>query len=333
MKHPAIRITLALLSLVCCVGVPGANATPKRIPTHEDIWLMRRIGAPQVSPNGRWIVVPVVEPAYDDNAQLSDLWLIDSTAREATRRLTSTRRPESGVTWSPDSRRIVFSAQRDNDDVAQIYSLNLAAGGEAQRITNLSGGARVPVFSHDGRQLAFVSVMYPGATDEAANKERIEAQRARKANVRIYDGFPVRSWDRWLDERQLRVFVQALDADGLAAGAPHDLLAGTKLAANPGFAGRQTDTTEELEMEFTPDNKSVVFTATTNRTAAAYAFTDSQLFVVDVVADQKLRRAVTLAEIKADKAFASFPLVRMSRLSVMPVTDAEWARIEKMSRD
>ena len=49
-------------------------------------------------------------------------------------------------------------------------------------------------------------------------------------------------------------------------------------------------------------------------------------------ADTKLTRPVTLAEIKADKSFASFPLVRMSRLSVMPVTDAEWNRIEKLSR-
>ena len=40
---------------------------------------------------------------------------------------------------------------------------------------------------------------------------------------------------------------------------------------------------------------------------------------------------MTLAAIKADKAFATFPLVRLSRLSVMPVTDAEWTRIEKMS--
>ncbi len=58
-----------------------------------------------------------------------------------------------------------------------------------------------------------------------------------------------------------------------------------------------------------------------------------KLFVVDVIAEKRLPRAVTLAEIKADRAFATFPLVRMSRLSVMPVTDAEWGRIEKMSRD
>jgi len=53
--------------------------------------------------------------------------------------------------------------------------------------------------------------------------------------------------------------------------------------------------------------------------------------VVDVAPVKKLARPVTLAEIKADKAFADFPLVRISRLSVMPVTDAEWARIEKLA--
>jgi predicted RNA-binding protein with PUA-like domain len=57
-----------------------------------------------------------------------------------------------------------------------------------------------------------------------------------------------------------------------------------------------------------------------------------KLFVVDVAPEKRLARPVTLAEIKADASFASFPLVRMSRLSVMPVTDAEWARIEKLSR-
>jgi predicted RNA-binding protein with PUA-like domain len=59
--------------------------------------------------------------------------------------------------------------------------------------------------------------------------------------------------------------------------------------------------------------------------------TEGKLSVVDVVPERKLTRPVTLAAIKADSAFASFPLVRMSRLSVMPVTDAEWKRIEKMS--
>jgi predicted RNA-binding protein with PUA-like domain len=53
--------------------------------------------------------------------------------------------------------------------------------------------------------------------------------------------------------------------------------------------------------------------------------------VVDVAPVRRLTRPVTLAEIKGDPAFADFPLVRNSRLSVMPVSDAEWKRIEKMS--
>jgi predicted RNA-binding protein with PUA-like domain len=68
--------------------------------------------------------------------------------------------------------------------------------------------------------------------------------------------------------------------------------------------------------------------------AAAYpdpADKTGRLYAVDVEPVKKLARPVTLASIKADKSFASFPLVRMSRLSVMPVTEQEWARIEKMS--
>jgi predicted RNA-binding protein with PUA-like domain len=68
--------------------------------------------------------------------------------------------------------------------------------------------------------------------------------------------------------------------------------------------------------------------------AAGDAYPDpsnSNLYVVDIVPQQALDKPVTLAAVKADKAFATFPLVRMSRLSVMPVTDEEWARILKMS--
>ena len=69
--------------------------------------------------------------------------------------------------------------------------------------------------------------------------------------------------------------------------------------------------------------------------AAGAAYPDpadktGKLYAVDVEPVRKLTSPVTLASIKADKAFASFPLVRLSRLSVMPVTDDEWKRIEAM---
>ena len=81
----------------------------------------------------------------------------------------------------------------------------------------------------------------------------------------------------------------------------------------------------------TGDVKSVVGIA--KAAAAPYvdpADASGKLYAVDVVPVKKLRTPVTLAAVKADKAFATFPLVRMSRLSVMPVTDDEWERIERM---
>lgn len=57
-----------------------------------------------------------------------------------------------------------------------------------------------------------------------------------------------------------------------------------------------------------------------------------KLFVVELVPDKKLERPVTLAEIKASGRFAGFALVRIPRLSVMPVTEEQWDAIESMAR-
>lgn len=57
-----------------------------------------------------------------------------------------------------------------------------------------------------------------------------------------------------------------------------------------------------------------------------------KLVVVELVAGKALKRPVTLSEIKADKRFASMPLVRIARLSVQPVSDDEWEMIEAISQ-
>jgi predicted RNA-binding protein with PUA-like domain len=59
---------------------------------------------------------------------------------------------------------------------------------------------------------------------------------------------------------------------------------------------------------------------------------NEQHVAVDIAPVARLARPVTLAEIKADPAFKDFALVRIARLSVMPVTDAQWQRIEAMTR-
>jgi predicted RNA-binding protein with PUA-like domain len=59
---------------------------------------------------------------------------------------------------------------------------------------------------------------------------------------------------------------------------------------------------------------------------------DPKAFVVDLAPGKRLSRPVTLAELKQRPALRDFPLVRLPRLSVMPVTAAEWSEIERLSR-
>ena len=59
---------------------------------------------------------------------------------------------------------------------------------------------------------------------------------------------------------------------------------------------------------------------------------DGKLYVVELACDAPLPAPVTLKAVKADARFADFALVRIPRLSVMPVTDQQWSWIEKMAK-
>src|SRR4026208_237887 len=85
--------------------------TSKTPLTHESMWMMKRVGAPVPSPDGKWVVFSLVEPAYDEKEQVSDLWIVPADASTKPRRLTFSKSGESGVAWSPDSRRIAFTAR------------------------------------------------------------------------------------------------------------------------------------------------------------------------------------------------------------------------------
>lgn len=295
-----LRRCLPVLVTLLVATVPAAaQAQTRRAITHEDLWTMPRVGAPAISPDGRWVAVGVVEPAYDEAQQVSDLWVVRVDGRAAPRRLTSTPGGESGATWSPDSTRLAFSARRGGDDIAQIYVIDVALGGEAQRVTTVSTGARVPRWSPDGAALLFTSDVYPGARTDAENKAAAAERKARKYSARVYDTFPVRDFDRWLDDRHATLFVQPL-APGTAA---RDLLAGSSLVAQPGFSGQTGSGSENITAAWAPDGSGVVFAATSNRDAAARAETVGSLWFV-AAAGGEPRRLTTGEDSYGSPVFA-----------------------------
>jgi dipeptidyl aminopeptidase/acylaminoacyl peptidase len=262
-----LKFCAPALAAFCLGPWAGAQSTaPKKPLTHELLWMMKRVGAPSVSPDGKSAVYSVMEPAYDPDQAVSDLWLVATDGSKVPRRLTNTKAAEEDVAWSPDSSSIAFATKREGDEVSQIYILNLAAGGEARRLTNISTGADSPKWRPDGKAILFQSRVYPNALDDEANKQITAERKERKYRVHTYEHFPVRYWNEWLDERQPTLLVQSVDE-----ASAKDILSPTALAHVSGFSGRETDTKVTLAPQWSPDGREIVFIATTERWNAAFA--------------------------------------------------------------
>src|SRR6185295_7783483 len=215
----------------------------------------------------------------------------------------------------------------EGDEVSQIYVLDVADGGEAVRMTSLSTGARAPQWRPDGQALLFVSTVYPGAADDEANKKIAAERKAQKYRVRVYEKFPIRNWDKWVEDTQSHLFVQ----DAQPGAKAKDLLAGTKLVNERGFAGRVTDSGEELDPVWTPEGDAIIFVATTNRDVSAYANSSTSLFKIRARGGEPIRLTAggdsfsrpafrpdgkalyAISEIQTDKKV--YHLERLARLS------------------
>jgi len=134
------------------------------VPTIDQSLSTQSVSGAEISPDGRYVAYSVTQANWDENDFVSQIW-IAVTATGERYRLTSGKKSSTGPVWSPDSRRIAFTSDRDGK--RQIYLIS-PSGGEAAALTSEDNGVGTIAWSPDGGSIAFTAT----GPDPKAKKER-----------------------------------------------------------------------------------------------------------------------------------------------------------------
>ncbi len=162
------------------------------------MWQMQRPGSPVVSPDGQWSVFPVTAYDIEANTSSTNLYLLHNEQGDI-RQITFSDR-DSGPAWSPDGKKIAFVSRR-HDGPGQTYILDIAAGGEARKITDLPVGVYGIKWFPDGQRIAFAANILPDYDgDWDKHREMQQKMRDSKVTARVTENNMYRYWDRWLTD-------------------------------------------------------------------------------------------------------------------------------------
>jgi len=177
------------LGLVLFLSGSIAWADPLRPLALNDYYRVETASAPAMSPDGRWVAFVRNTIIEADNARHSEIWLVASDGSAPAVRLTSPAFNASAPRWSPDGRLLAFRSSRKAAQAeGDIWFLRMQGpGGEAFQISGVGG---MPVFSPDGRWIAFTRKTPPPAKPRELSAA--DRQIEERFKGRIYDWMNIR---------------------------------------------------------------------------------------------------------------------------------------------
>ena len=179
---------------------PFVSAQSKRPMTPEDLYRIKKVSNPQVSPDGEWIAYTISVPSLEENRYNSDIWLIPVSGGEP-KQLTNSPESDHSPRWSPYGKQIAFISDRDSID--NLYLIRFD-GGEAWKVTSSKTDLYNPVWSNDGKYIICSSRILPGEKAEIENWTKDELP---ECKVRTINHLLFRQWNRWLGDERNHVFL------------------------------------------------------------------------------------------------------------------------------
>ena len=202
--------------LLLATSVLAQTPTQKHPFTFEDMMKLKRVGAPVPSPDGKWVVFDCVDVDLEANTRISHLWIVPANGGES-RRLNPTPNHEERPRFSPNGKRLIWTSKAT--DPTQIWMCDFDSGngvlaGKPHQVTEISTGADGGIWSPDGKNIVFVSAVYPDCKDDACNKQRDEELKKSKVKAKIFSHLFYRHWSAFTEFKRSHLFV--IDANARA---------------------------------------------------------------------------------------------------------------------
>lgn len=194
----------------------AASAAEPRVLTPQDLWAIKRVGNPALSPDGKYAVFPVQQWDIEKNKSSSNLWTVSLASGEVRRLTTAAETTEEAPMWSPDGARIAFTSKRGPDENAALYVIPFA-GGEAEKILELPSSISSPKWLANGKSIVFATTAIPDLAhkwekaDIDAMKKEFKRRKDSKMTAKVTENRQYRFFDHYITDvvahRLLRVDV------------------------------------------------------------------------------------------------------------------------------
>ena len=251
-RFVAILATLLL-------GLCSLALSQNRSYTVDELLKVRRVGDPQLSPDGKHIAFTVGDVNFGDNRVVNQIYVTSINGGEL-KQLTNGKSSSSAPRWSPDGKKLAFTTG------GQVWIMDSDDGHDKEQLTKISTGAAAPVWAPDGKWIAFTSDVYADCKDDDCNKKRDEQADSSKVKAHIVTRLLYKHWDEWRDMKRTHVFV--VSSKG---GTARELTTGD--SDSPPYAAASG-----VDYSFSPDSNEIAFLRNPDKVEATS--TNSDIYVM-----------------------------------------------------
>jgi Tol biopolymer transport system component len=259
---------LTIFCVFLVVFSPPTFIHARRPMMPEDLYRIKRVSDPQISPDGKMIAFTISVPNLEDNNFNSDIWIMPISGGKPVQ-LTRSPEADHSPRWSPEGKRIAFISTRDG--VANLYLIRVE-GGEAVRVTSSETNLYSPIWTRDGEDIICGSRVMP---EEKKIKENWSKSALPRCEARTINQLLFRQWDRWLGDERNHVFL--VDPED---GSMKDLTPGD-------FDTPPVSLTSGHDFDISPDGSQICFVKNVDPMLAVS--TNHDLFIADTETLQEKR--------------------------------------------